>query len=209
MKLKRRLAILALAALLGVPGCSSGSPTKTPAPAVSASPRVLTDGKMVVRDKLDLTPPAGWQIEWDEDDSSWHVATVRKTDASPRDSATLYIGFPSQTHLFHRSNSVDPEIQMDANLNLYRIRDEKGGRVTLTDLQTISIDNADTRAYYFEVGDQTTGQRCERYLVLRSDGLWEFSIISPRSTPIPPQLRAAILAAKWTQSPSPNVPVLS
>ncbi|OKL52108.1 hypothetical protein [Buchananella hordeovulneris] len=132
---------------------------------------MLTDGKMVVRDKLELTPPAGWHIEWDEDDSNWHVATVRKTDASPRDSATLYIGFPSQTRFFFNLQDLTSEQALKFVEDYYRKRDEKGGRVTLTDLQTISIDNADTRAYYFEVGDQTTGQRCERYLVLRSDGL--------------------------------------
>ncbi|WP_222844357.1 hypothetical protein, partial [Buchananella hordeovulneris] len=51
-------------------------------------------------------------------------------------------------------------------------------------------------------------QSGEDYYVLRSDGLWTFSISAPYYGEIPPELRQAVLNATWTEVTEPNVKYL-
>ncbi|RRD42599.1 hypothetical protein EII13_09340 [Buchananella hordeovulneris] len=44
--------------------------------------------------------------------------------------------------------------------------------------------------------------------MLRSDGLWTFSISAPYYGEIPPELRQAVLNATWTEVTEPNVKYL-
>ncbi|WP_143180826.1 hypothetical protein [Buchananella hordeovulneris] len=192
--------ILAIGLCLSMTGCSLEplDMLTTPLPT-----HYLRRGDMVTRDEIRLAAPPDWHLTYWNDPESNSVAEIRMPGKNSRDGGLLLAEFLSQYGIFRILDKGNPQETLERAAQLSAPPDTP---TKILDTKFLNGHPALAYTYSLTVGDMT--QTCEEYLVYRNDGIWKLTLCSPRNSPIPSELRQAMVNVTWTKVTEPNVKFL-
>ncbi|OKL52595.1 hypothetical protein [Buchananella hordeovulneris] len=194
--MKPKLFTTALIAAIAITGCTSNPLSIVPTPVPT---RFTERGDMVVRDQINLTAPPGWKITYEDSPDRNDVAYFSKPDDTSDKTGSLQVHFLGQSGVYRIHSRQGPEKAFSYAKDRLIPHTANVKKLDIT-----SIDGNPAIGYYYNFGEGSE-QSGEDYYVLRSDGLWTFSISAPYYGEIPPELRQVVLNATWTEVTEPNV----
>lgn len=192
--------ILTIGLCLSMVGCSLEPLDTQPSPLPT---HYLRRGDMVTRDEIHLAAPPDWNLTYWNDPESNSVAEIRMSGKNSRDGGLLLAEFLSQYGIFRILDKGNPQETLERAAELSAPSD-----TPIKILDTKSLNGHPTLAYTYSLTVSGMTQVTEEYLVYRNDGIWKLTLSSPRNSPIPSDLRRAMINVTWTEVAEPNVKFL-